>query len=68
MATENEWIEWAGGECPVDPEVCVHFRTQFEHQNPGIPIDEDDYREAGSLFWGRRSSEHDIVKYRVVSQ
>lgn len=65
--TEAEWIEWAGGECPVPPETSVHFRTVFERSVPDIGIAEDDNRTAGDLNWEWVGDEfQDIAAYRVV--
>lgn len=63
---EAPWIEWAGGECPVAAEACVHFRTRFEQANPDVPINEDDERRADSLRWAHVGKADDIIAYRVV--
>jgi len=64
---EDGWIEHDGGECPVDPDTCVHFRTIFEKATPDIGINEDDHRVAGSLKWEWVGDEmQDITAYRVV--
>ncbi len=28
MTGETDWIEWNGGECPVDPETPIRVRTK----------------------------------------
>jgi hypothetical protein len=69
--SENEWIEWAGGECPValDARVDVRFRDGVEH----IGLN----NEAHVYHWQHLSQgrapngfkpDHDIIAYRVVSQ
>jgi len=60
---KGEWIEWGGGECPVDPEcvVAVQCRSKnflFQH------------REAGKHNWehnGWRAS-MDIIAYRTIPE
>jgi hypothetical protein len=66
MAEQQEdWIEWAGGECPVphDARVQVKYRYGGYTKHPG------GYRADG-FSWGRNhdfiSHELDLVAYRVV--
>ncbi|MFE0584834.1 hypothetical protein [Pantoea vagans] len=59
---EGEWIEWAGGECPVFDYavVAVRFRNYSE---------EEEY--AGGLWWGRypsRETDADIIAYRIIPE
>ncbi|MAF05937.1 MULTISPECIES: hypothetical protein [unclassified Herbaspirillum] len=58
----SEWIEWKGGECPVDGETIVQvgFRDGIEMQ--GERADFWDWSHA------RRRSFADIVAYRVVKE
>ena len=62
---ESEWIEWAGGECPVDELVRVEciFRAPPLPQEcePTMPC------EAGTLAWWHDRQNDDIVAYRVLS-
>lgn len=53
------WIEWKGGECPVDRMVMVYvsFRTNKLHNEMG---------EAGSFSWIKSDEDIAIVKYRIV--
>lgn len=56
----DDWIEWDGGECPVDPDtrVDVRFRSGYIEYNDG----------AGELPWdhgGTFGTAGDIVAYRV---
>lgn len=64
------WIKFEGGACPVPPDTKVRYRTAFEVANPGIPISEDDNREASSIRWEWRNPpstpDDNIVAYRVV--
>lgn len=62
MTTENECIEWAGGECPVDPDVMIEIHLRMgDVVGPGAAHDWDWAHEAGS-------PDFDIIAYRVVSQ
>jgi len=59
----NDWIEWAGGECPVEGSVLVD--TRFRRGNVIERL------EAGFWYWShasnRRDKPSDIIAYRVVS-
>lgn len=61
----SEWIEWTGGECPVEKNqrVDVRYRTGQEAY----------YQIACGFFWtgfDEDGSEHpaDIIAYRVVKE
>lgn len=58
MSEENEFIDWQGGECPVDPDTIVQVRLSC---NDGYFI-----RRAGDLSWHHTNFSGDIVEYRVV--
>jgi hypothetical protein len=58
MSGENEFIDWQGGECPVDPDTIVQVRLSG---NDGYCI-----RRAGDLRWCHTNFSGDIVEYRVV--
>lgn len=55
---DNEWIEWAGGECPVAAgmTLSLRFRNGIEWLD-----DCDDY-----LDWSHTDNPMDIIAYRVV--
>jgi hypothetical protein len=59
------WIEWKGGEMPVDWEVFV------DCQYRGAP-DEDEFAptpcKAGLLAWYHDGARDDIIAYRIVEQ
>lgn len=72
--SENPWIEWSGGECPVDHDALVEVR--FRDGNPlgtGLPEKAGywDSRDSKLSNWihskGRLGSGNDIIAYRVVS-
>ncbi len=56
----NDWIEWAGGECPVDPETLVQVKLACNYGS-------DEAEPAGMLVWECYDSLGDIIAYRVVS-
>jgi hypothetical protein len=55
----SDWVEWKGGDCPVEPGVWVEYKTrsgfQFEKQG-------------GELVWGHRIMDADIIAYRVADR
>jgi hypothetical protein len=63
IADPNGWIEWAGGECPVEPETTVEVRFRMEKLGP--------MTEKASFFdWDWPESDppynDDIAAYRIV--
>ena len=55
----NEWIEWAGGECPVASDVRVETISR-RYGRAGI-------RYADSVDWKHRPiAGLDIIAYRIV--
>jgi hypothetical protein len=58
----NEWIEWKGGECPVDAgtEIFVTFRKDYFGESDRIPC-----LEPESLRWRHNGLAGDIVAYRL---
>lgn len=54
---EGEWIEWAGGECPVDNEAMIEIRY-----NDGDVFTD----RADRLDWLHSDPNSDIVAYRVI--
>jgi hypothetical protein len=76
-ASEDSWIPWAGGECPVAP--GTHVAVKLVHQSSGAVWDREDHEEAGhfdSLGWwtgwrwkppGKVLTNHRIVAYRILN-
>lgn len=58
LEPEGAWIEWSGGECPVDPDMRVEYRLD----NP--PAADTDY--AKNLDWRADDPHLAIIAYRVV--
>jgi hypothetical protein len=59
MASENPWIQWAGGKCPVAEEAIVQVR----HRNGDMCTDEAG--EFGDL-WADDAFCFDITAYRLA--
>ena len=61
-AAENEWIAWAGGECPVDGRVDVRFANGDEWHDYAT-------QSVGIFFRYNRIGAHpdnNIIAYRVI--
>lgn len=61
--TEPEWIEWAGGECPVADGVQVEIRLRNGQSTQGTGCGYGWHRNIFGWF-----SEYDIVAYRILSE
>lgn len=55
----DSWIQWAGGECPVDSDAIVEvkFRNANQYQ-----FNSD---RAGDFYWAHTGSNADIIAYRL---
>lgn len=55
------WIQWAGGDCPVDSDAIVEvkFRTSSAYQNQ---FNSD---RAGDFYWSHHGFDGDIIAYRL---
>lgn len=58
MSEENEFIDWQGGECPVDPDTIVEVMLS----NDSVVVN----RRAGGFDWQRGNYGGDIIAYRVI--
>lgn len=58
---EGEWIEWGGGECPVDNLAVVEAKHRSEEWAPSRVT-------ASVVDWHHREwcSDTDIIAYRVI--
>lgn len=71
-AVQSDWIEWAGGECPVEPETRVQWliRGETPENHKSMPI--KGYAAEGFDWrwpaWGEHDGSADIIAYRVVSK
>lgn len=59
LAASDDWIEWHGGECPVDSEEIVEVKYRspnpYQHNND----------RAGDFSWAHTGGRCDIIAYRV---
>ena len=58
-SNKDEWIEWKGGECPVDEDTTVRVKMLDGYITPVT-------EKAGALRWVRSGSQGDITAYKVV--
>lgn len=58
-ADEYGWIQWAGGECPVDGDAIVEVR--YRKTNP-YQFNND---RAGDFTWSHHGIDGDIIAYRL---
>ncbi len=71
----SEWIEWKGGECPVDRKVIVDVRHKDGTYTKGVEAGDaiDDDPRYGFDWWQHSDTAKDnshgfITAYRVVSE
>ena len=57
LATDDDWIPWAGGDCPVGSEVVTKVKVRGGDVDAG---------KAHFYDWHHDGSACDIVAYRVV--
>ena len=59
IEASDDWIEWHGGDCPVDSDAIVEvkFRWHDQHQ-----YNND---RAGDFYWSHTGSNADIIAYRL---
>ena len=55
----NGWIEWHGGECPVDSDAIVEVKFQWHNQH------QYNNDRAGDFDWAHTGSNCDIIAYRL---
>jgi len=54
----SEWIEWNGGECPVDSQTMVEIRFRSSDDIYKAP--------AGDYYWGALADGAAITAYRIA--
>jgi len=64
----TDWIEWAGGECPVHPNDFLQVQFRCESREKASQ-DEPEIADDGRFrfIWTHDLGSHDIIAYRVVS-
>lgn len=53
------WIQWAGGECPVDSDAIVDVKCRWHNQH------QYNNDRAGDFYWAHTGSNADIIAYRL---
>lgn len=61
-ADADGWIEWAGGECPVDSDAIV----EVKYRKPNLYQFNND--RAGDFTWSHDGFGGDIIAYRLVNK
>lgn len=62
LASSDGWIQWAGGECPVDSDAIVEVK--YRKPNP-YQYNND---RAGDFSWAHDGIDGDIIAYRLHDQ
>jgi hypothetical protein len=63
----SEWVEWAGGEMPVEGKTRVKFQLRGETKTRGqIDADPYDFAEARHVDWSYRGFMGGVIAYRIV--
>ncbi|MEN4830028.1 hypothetical protein [Pantoea vagans] len=57
---EGEWVEWKGGECPVESDLKVDTRLRC-----GLYSDAD---EARLIYWNHTGRGSDVIAYRIIPE
>lgn len=65
--SDDGWIEWSGGDCPVPREtiVKVRYRDELGPEPSGNTRDWFMADRADAWRWSHMGNQHDIVAYRV---
>ena len=64
MTEQNDWIEWEGGECPVDGSVLVEAKLRCGYVETR---NEENFNWKHGLGPFAYEGDDDIIAYRVVS-
>lgn len=67
LAASDGWIEWGGGECPVEKGVLVDIRDGDGYEWHGVKAaPKDEYSDAADTFWEHKGSPgNNIIAYRL---
>lgn len=57
---DDGWIEWNGGECPVNSDVLVEVKYRGYTATWNLPL------HPGMLYWSSNNSPTDIIAYRIA--
>lgn len=59
LASSGGWIQWAGGDCPVDSDAIVEVKCRWHNQH------QYNNDRAGDFYWAHTGSNADIIAYRL---
>lgn len=62
LAASEGWIEWRGGDCPVDSDAIVEVRFRWHNQH------QYNNDRAGDFDWAHAGLGYDIIAYRLHDQ
>lgn len=62
LASSEGWIQWAGGECPVDSDAIVEVKFRWHNQR------QYNNDRAGDFDWACTGRSSDIIAYRLHDQ
>lgn len=65
LAASDGWIEWHGGECPVDSDAIVEVKYRNQNQNQNQNHYQYNNDRAGDFEWEHIGSKCDIIAYRL---
>lgn len=68
VVTHDGWIQWDGGECPVEDGVLVDIRIRNGKESHGVranEITEGVNPDASHPFWRKDGNGGDIIAYRL---
>jgi len=66
-ALDDGWIEWGGGECPVEPGTAIEVRMRVR-DHCAMRMVRDFTSRSAYDFWLHQDMGNDIVAYRLLPQ
>lgn len=61
----SDWIEWNGGEYPVEEGTLVDVKYRDGEVATGVPALRKSGKPRAARFWGNRGDAYDIIAYRL---
>ena len=67
LAASEGWIDWGGGECPVEEGTLVDVRYRDGQELSALPANDlaESARDASHEFWRNDGKQNDIIAYRL---
>ena len=59
-ADSDGWIEWNGGDCPIDPNIMVEIKHRIEESTAT--------NRAKVYRWDHKDNNGDIIAYRIIKE